>query len=332
MRSDRLLSIMLLLQTHGQLPASDLADRLEVSVRTIMRDVEALSAAGVPVYTVRGPQGGIALLPGYRTDVTGLTADESRALFVLLSDSAHADLGLGQALGSALRKVMAALPAPHRPDADLVSRRILIDPVRWRGTPRPDHPAPDLAPFQQAALTDRRLRLCYRHGRDNRVGTYTVDPYGLVNKAGVWYLVADHDGEARLFRTDRALSATVLDQPARRRDGQELTDVWQTLRRRIDDIPAPLAVTARVRNEILAKFLRIHEADLAPPALAESPPEPEGERGWTKVELRFRSLAAAQTLLAFGPDAEVLTPEDLRQALARKAAATAALYNPRQNT
>ncbi|MFF3336348.1 helix-turn-helix transcriptional regulator [Streptomyces sp. NPDC002888] len=211
-------------------------------------------------------------------------------------------------------------------------RRILIDPVRWRGTPSPDHPAPDLAPFQQAALTDRRLRLRYRHGRDNRVGTYTVDPYGLVNKAGVWYLVADHDGEARLFRTDRALSASVLDQPARLRDGQELTDVWQTLRRRIDDIPAPLAVTARVRNEILAKFLRIHEADLAAPAPAESPPEPEGEPGWTKVELRFRSLVAAEALLAFGPDAEVLTPEDLRQALARKVAATAALYTPCQDT
>src|SRR5487761_365871 len=110
MRSERLLSIMLLLQTRGQLPASELAGRLEVSVRTIMRDVEALSAVGVPVYTVRGPAGGVALLPGYRTDVTGLTADEARALFVLLSGRAHADLGLGQAIGSALRKVMAPCP------------------------------------------------------------------------------------------------------------------------------------------------------------------------------------------------------------------------------
>ncbi len=276
MRSDRLLSIMLLLQTHGQLPASELAERLEVSARTIMRDVEALSASGVPVFTVRGPQGGIALLPGFRTDVTGLTADESRALFVLLSGSAHADLGLGQALGSALRKVMAALPAPHRPDADLTSRRILIDPVRWRGAPGPDRPAPDLAPFQQAVFTDRRLRLRYRHGRDRRVRAYTLDPYGLVNKAGVWYLVADHRGEPRLFRADRALSAVVLAEPVRRREGVGLADVWPVLRRTIDDVPTPLAVTVRVRDEVLPLFLRVHQADLADPTPAEARPAPAG--------------------------------------------------------
>ncbi len=326
MRSDRLLSIMLLLQTYGQLPAAELAERLEVSVRTIMRDVEALSAAGVPVYTLRGPHGGIALLPGYRTDVTGLTVDESRALFVLLSGTAHADLGLGQAIGSALRKVMAALPAPHRPDADLASRRILIDPVRWRGTPGPERPTGHLALFQQAVFTDCRLRLRYRHGRDNRVRSYTIDPYGLVNKAGVWYLVADHRGQPQLFRADRALSASVLDEPVQRRDGLELTDLWDTLRRRIDDIPAPLAVTVSVRREILAKFLRVHEADLAAPQADGQLPETDDPERVT-VELRFRALITAEALLAFGPEVEVLAPDELRQILARKAAQTAALYS-----
>ena len=319
MRSDRLLSILLLLQTHGQLAASDLAERLEVSVRTIMRDVEALSASGVPVYTVRGPHGGIALLPGYRTDVTGLTAEESRALFVLLSGSAHADLGLGPALGSALRKVMAALPAPHRPAADLTSRRILIDPVRWRGAQGPDQP--DLTAFQEAVFGDRRLRLRYRRGRDNTVRTYTLDPYGLVNKAGVWYLVADHEGEPRLFRADRAQSATVLAEPARRREGVELAQVWDILRRSIDDIPNPLAVTVHVRDEILAMFLRVQTPDLAP-----AEPRPAREFGWTRVELCYRSTLAAQTLLAFGPDVEVIAPDDLRTYLADKAAATVARY------
>lgn len=321
MRSDRLLSIMLLLQTHGQLPAGELAARLEVSVRTIMRDVEALSAAGVPVYTARGPYGGIALLPGFRTDVTGLTADESRALFVLLSGSAHADLGLGQAIGSALRKVMAALPAPHRPAADLASRRIFIDPARWGGTPGPERPAGELVAFQEAVFTDRRLRLRYRHGRDSRVRSYTLDPYGLVNKAGVWYLVADDRGEPQLFRTDRALSADVVDEPVRRRDGLELAEVWDTLRRRIDEMPAPFAVTLGVRHEVLDKLLRIHAADLAG-RRHEATGDPEREF----VELRFRNMAAAEALLAFGPDVEVLAPDELRRALARKAAATAALY------
>lgn len=328
MKSDRLLSILLLLQTHGQLSATDLAERLEVSSRTIMRDVEALSTAGVPVYTVRGPQGGIALLPGYRTDVTGLTADESRALFVLLTGSAHADLGLGHALGSAMRKVMAALPAPFRVDADLTSRRILIDPVRWRGSPGPDRPAPDLEAFQRAVFADWRLRLRYRHGGDNRVRTYTVDPYGLVNKAGVWYLVADHKGEPRLFRVDRARSATVLPEPVQRRDGVELDDAWETLRRRIDDLPAPLAVTARVKDDILPLFLRVHQVDLADPGLPDAPTPDPTHPDWTIVELRFRSLLGVQPLLAFGPDVEVLTPEEARQTLTRLAAATAALYQP----
>lgn len=324
MRSDRLLSIMLLLQAHGQMPAGVLAERLEVSSRTVMRDVEALSAAGVPVYTVRGPAGGIALLPGFRTDVTGLTTDEARALFVLLSDRAHAELGLGQAIGSALRKIMAALPAPHRPDADLASRRILIDPGRWRGGPQA--PAPDLRVFQEAVFTDRRLKLRYRHGRDNRVRSYTLDPYGLVNKAGVWYLIADHRAEPALFRADRTLSATVADEPVRRRDGLELADVWDTLRRGIDDIPTPVCVTVSVRREILGRFIRVHQADLAEPASADPSPATAARPERIRIDMRFRSLGAAEALLMFGTDAEVLAPSELREALARKAAETATLY------
>jgi predicted DNA-binding transcriptional regulator YafY len=324
MRSDRLLSILLLLQTRGQLPASELAERLEVSVRTVMRDVEALSAAGVPVYTVRGPHGGIALLPGYRTDVTGLTADESRALFVLLSGRAHAELGLGQAIGSALRKLMAALPAPYRLDADLASRRILIDPARWRESSV--RPAADLSALQQAVFADRRLRLRYRHSEDGRVRSYTLDPYGLVNKAGVWYLVADHRGEAKLFRADRVRGASVLDEPVQRRAGLELAEVWDSLRRGIDDIPTPVAVTVSVRRQILGRFLRVYQADLAGPPPAEPAIEPGGDPERVRVELQFRSLGAAEALLMFGTDAEVLSPPELRQNLARKAAQAAAAY------
>ncbi len=143
---------------------------------------------------------------------------------------------------------------------------------------------------------------------------------------GVWYLVADHRGQPQLFRADRALSASVLDEPVQRRDGLELTDLWDTLRRRIDDIPAPLAVTVSVRREILAKFLRVHEADLAAPQADGQLPETDDPERVT-VELRFRALITAEALLAFGPEVEVLAPDELRQILARKAAQTAALYS-----
>ncbi|MFI6369719.1 helix-turn-helix transcriptional regulator [Streptomyces sp. NPDC050546] len=326
MKSDRLLSILLLLQTHGQLPAGDLAARLEVSVRTIYRDVEALSAAGVPVYAERGSQGGIALLPGYRTDVTGLTADEARALFVLVTEQAHADLGLGQAIGSALRKVMVALPAPFRGDADLASRRIMIDPVRWRTSPRPS--AVDLGVLQAAVFNDRRLRLRYRHGRDAQVRSYTLDPYGLVSKAGAWYLVADHRRQPMMFRLDRMLSASVVDEPVRRRAGVELADVWEALREGIDRIPAPVRVVARVQRSVLARFLRYHEADLGGPmpVLEEAEAKTGSEGEPVELELRFPALRAAEQLLVFGPAVEVLEPAELREALVRRARETVSLY------
>ncbi|MER6301607.1 HTH domain-containing protein, partial [Kitasatospora sp. NPDC001539] len=220
MKADRLLSILLLLQTRGRVPATELAERLEVSVRTIYRDVESLSAAGVPVFTERGRHGGINLLPGYRTDVTGLTADEARALFVLSAQGAHSDLGLDGALGSALRKVMAALPAPHRPAAERVSERILVDPARWMQGPQPGAGSgPDLGELQYAVFADRRLRLCYRHSGTPAPVEYTVDPYGLVSKASVWYLVADLHGEPRLFRADRVLAAETTEEAVRRREG-----------------------------------------------------------------------------------------------------------------
>ncbi|RNG38836.1 helix-turn-helix transcriptional regulator [Streptomyces botrytidirepellens] len=324
MKSDRMLSILLLLQTRGRVPATELAERLEVSVRTIFRDVDALSSAGVPVYAERGRNGGIALLPGYRTDVTGLTADEARALFVLVTERAHADLGLGRAIGSALRKVMAALPPPHRDAAALTRRRILVDPVRWRSGPRA---AADLGVLQDAVFTDRRLRLRYRHGRDDREASYTVDPYGLVDKAGVWYLVADHRAQPQLFRADRILAASVADEPVRRREGAELADVWDTLRRRIDDLPTGVDVVVAVRRASLRRFLSIYHADLTAPP----PPgaDPGADSGPERMEfrLRFRSLGAARPLLAFGADVEVLSPEELREELTRVAAETTALYS-----
>ncbi|MFD7320173.1 helix-turn-helix transcriptional regulator [Streptomyces sp. NPDC059875] len=317
MKSDRLLSLLLLLQTRGLVPATELAERLEVSVRTIYRDVEALSASGIPVYAERGRHGGIALLPGFRTDVTGLTADESRALFVLAAQGAHEALGLDRALGSALRKVMAALPEPHRPAAELTSRRILVDPDRWMRTPLP---AVDLDVLNRAVFADRRLRLRYRSIGAPAPKTYTVDPYGLVVKAGVWYLVADRRGEPRLFRADRVHGAELLDDPVERRDGVELAEVWEVLRRRVEERPAEILVRARVHRDRLDRFLRLHGDRLTSP-----PGEAEGD--WAEVELAFAEPGDTRPLLAMGGSVEVLEPEEVRTLLAQAAEEVAALYS-----
>ncbi|WP_406332997.1 helix-turn-helix transcriptional regulator [Streptomyces sp. NBC_00203] len=317
MKSDRLLSILLLLQTRGRVPAHELADRLEVSVRTIYRDVEALSASGVPVYAERGRHGGIELLAGFRTDVTGLTADESRALFILAAQGAHAALGLDAALGSALRKVMAALPAPHRPAAEVTSRRVLVDATRWKGGPQR---AVDLDVLQDAVFTDRRLRLRYRHSGDAEPRTYTVDPYGLVSKAGVWYLVADRRGKPQLFRADRVRTATLLPDPVRRRPGVELGDAWEVLRRQVEERPGGLDVTVRVQRSRLDMFLRLNAA-----ALSELP-EDDGTSEWVVARLSLGSIREARTLLAFGDTVEVLAPAEVREELAGTAAAISALY------
>jgi predicted DNA-binding transcriptional regulator YafY len=316
-KSDRLLSILLLLQTRGRVPAHELADRLEVSVRTIYRDVEALSASGVPVYAERGRHGGIELLAGFRTDVTGLTADESRALFILAAQGAHAALGLDAALGSALRKVMAALPAPHRPAAEVTSRRILVDATRWKSGPQQ---SVDLEVLQDAVFSDRRLRLRYRHSGRREPCTYTVDPYGLVAKAGVWYLVADRRARPQLFRADRVRSARLLDDPVRRRPGVELADAWEVLRRQVEERDGGIEVTVRVRRERLDMFRRMFASDLT--AL----PDDDGQSDWVTAGLTYPVLRAVRQLLAFSDQVEVLDPPRARAELLAGARSVAALY------
>ncbi|MFB7165571.1 helix-turn-helix transcriptional regulator [Streptomyces sp. NPDC056121] len=323
MKSDRLLSILLLLQTRGRVAAPELAERLEVSVRTIYRDIEALSASGVPVYAERGRHGGIALLPGYRTDVTGLTADESRALFILAAQGAHSALGLDSAFRSALRKVMAALPEPHRPAAELTSRRILVEASRWRGGPMP---AVDLGVLQEAVLAERRLRLRYRHSGTDTPRTYTVDPYGLVSKAGVWYLVADRRAEPQLFRADRVREATLTDAPVRRRPGVQLVDAWAVLKRQVEDRPGAVEATARVRRTHLDLFLRLCGNALT------APPDDDGRGEWITVRLGYGEVREARSLLSFADNVEVTGPPEIREELARCAAAITGVYGPPTGT
>ena len=318
MKSGRLLEMLLLLQTRGQVTAAELAERLEVSPRTVYRDAEALGSAGVPIYTERGRGGGIRLLPGYRTDVTGLTRDEARALFVLTTGGAQQDLGLGAALRSAIVKVMRAVPEPFQPAATAASQRILVDPAGWMRAP---DPVGQLGTLQAAVFTGRRLRLGYRSSGQHSARERVVDPYGLVCKSGVWYLVADQDGEPRLFRVSRVESAVADEAPVRRRDGVELAALWERLRRQVEDRPAPVQVVARVRRERLDMFLRICAA-----YLAGRPAGADGDDGWAVVPMRFAAVKAARILLSFGADVEVISPQELRDDLVAVAAEVVACY------
>src|SRR5579864_943628 len=316
MKSGRLLEMLLLLQAREQVTAGELAERLEVSTRTVYRDAEALSAAGVPIYTERGRAGGIRLLPGYRTDVTGLTRDEARALFVLTTGGPQEDLGLGSAARSAILKVMRAVPEPFRPAAAATSQRILVGPAGWMRSP---DPVGALGVLQAAVFTDRRLRLRYRSSGQGSASLRVVDPYGLVCKAGIWYLVADSGGEPRLFRVSRVTSAVADEAPARRRDGMELAELWQALRRQVEERPAEVAVVARVRRAVLDMFGRINAAHLDSEAGGEDPE-------WAVVRLRFGAVPAARVLLSFGGDVEVVSPPEVRADLAAVAAAVVAQY------
>jgi predicted DNA-binding transcriptional regulator YafY len=318
MRSERLLETLLLLRTHGRISSERLAERLGVSAHTVLRDVRFLADAGVPVYTERGRHGGIALTPDYRTSVAGMSDEEARALFVLLTEQSTGDLGLGAVLGSAVRKVMAALPSPHQEAIELIDRRVIVDPVRWR---RDSAPVGGFADFREAVFKDRRMRLRYLHG-DGELRGHTIDPYGLVDKAGIWYLVADVDGDPRLFSLDRVVGSEVLDEPSRRRAGVELDRLWRELRHRIDEVEAEVWV----RREVLNRFLHRHHADLAAPPPDGGFPAVEHDPDRVRVMLRFRSVAVARRLLDFGADVEVRSPAELRRDLAKTASEVADLY------
>lgn len=222
MRADRLLSILMLLQTKGRMTAHDLAEQLEVSERTIYRDLEALGMAGVPVYTERGPGGGCELVDGYQTRLTGLTEAEVRALFLLTMTGPLADLGLGEVLEDALLKLTAALPAPSRHQATQVRQRFHVDAAWWY------HQADAtniLQVIQQAVWQDRKLRLLYCEDDGSR-SEQTIEPYGLVAKASIWYLVAARQNTFAVYRVSRIQSAVATEEPFVRAADFDLAEYW----------------------------------------------------------------------------------------------------------
>lgn len=337
-QSDRLLATLLLLQSRGPMPAPELARRLEVSVRTVYRDVTALSAAGVPVWAERGRAGGIRLLDGWHTDVTGFTAAEAEALFAFSARPGALPGGDG-ALGSAFRKLLAALPDEQRRAAAVVEERILVEPQGWRRAP---DAAPALPVLHRAALDGQRLALTYRAVGRQRARTRAVDPVGLVVKAGVWYLVADQDGEARLFRASRVLRAvaTGASVPSPR---PALAETWQRVRDRVDQPVSVVVARVRVPHALLGRVLgvcgpqlagdaerrhgSIWSTDSGPSEGGDGPTGAGDEPADEELRLPFRSLAqAAGVLLGLAADIDVLSPPELRLAIAERAAATATRY------
>ena len=229
MRADRLLSILFLLQGNGRMTARSLAARLEVSERTIDRDMEALSMSGVPVWAERGRGGGWQLTDEYRTDLTGLTESELRSLALTTAPAVLGDLGLTDAADRAVMKLLAGLPEARRRQVETARRYLHIDPRGWRRT---DDAAPELAALDEALRTDRRIAMTYERA-DGSVVERRTNPLGLVANGSVWYLVAASEGEPRTYRASRIRAVELLDEPIERPAGFDLPEFWGAVAGRV---------------------------------------------------------------------------------------------------
>jgi predicted DNA-binding transcriptional regulator YafY len=320
-RADRLVALVLLLRQHGQMTAATLARELEVSTRTVLRDIEALSAAGVPVYAERGRHGGFALLPGFRTELTGLNHDEALALLAAGSGRGEQVFGLGAALASALRKLVDALPDSHRATASEAAQRFLIDPetdlLSRRLTPEEEVLDTTMTEVRRAVLAGHKLRIHYAAtGQAPR--WRTVDPIGLVTVRDRGYLLATRSGADRTYRLSRVLAAEELPEPAQRPDRVDLDRVWRER-----------STQFRTGGDQVTVLVRLNPArrdDLVSTALAVGAEEPDAD-GWLRLEVTFQDFRHAEwALWQLTTDAEALAPRSLRTSLRNRAAAIATCY------
>ncbi|MFD4371269.1 helix-turn-helix transcriptional regulator [Streptomyces sp. NPDC058486] len=320
MRADRLVSLVLLLRRHGRLTASALARELEVSTRTVLRDIEALSSAGVPVYAERGRNGGFALLPGFRTELTGLNHDEALALLTAGSGRGEQAFGLGSALASAMRKVVDALPESHQATASDAARRFLVEPetdLLARRAVTDEPPGATMLEVRRAVLAGHKLRIHYAaHGQAAR--WRTVDPIGLVTVRDKGYLLATRAGEDRTYRLSRVLAAEELPEAAQRPNQVDLDRIWRE--RSAQFLSGSDHITVQVRVN------PVRREELLDTALAVRAEEPDAD-GRLRLELIFQDARHAEwALWQLGTEAEALTPESLRTSLRARATALATLY------
>ncbi|HEX5685300.1 MAG TPA: WYL domain-containing protein [Ideonella sp.] len=320
MRADRLVSLVLMLRQRGQLSATTLARELEVSTRTVLRDIEALSAAGVPVYAERGPHGGFALLPGFRTELTGLTHDEALALLVAGSRRGAQVFGLGSALASAMLKVVDALPESHQATAADVAQRLLIDPqtdLLSRRLADEDVPDPIVSAVLRAVFAGRRLRIRYA-AVEQTPAWRTVDPIGLVSVRERCYLLATSSGADRTYRLSRVLAAEELAEPAERPDRVDLERTWQERSTRFR--------TGGDQVTVLVRLNPTRREELVGTALAVLAEDTDAD-GLLRLEVTFQDAKHAEwALWQLATDAEALAPQWLRLSMRSCAAAVAARY------
>ncbi|GAB0107752.1 YafY family protein [Nocardia sp. JMUB6875] len=322
MRASRLMSILLLLQTRDRVTAQEIADQLEVSVRTVYRDMESLSAAGIPVYGDAGHDGGYRLLDGFRAKLELLTADEAESLFLSGLPTAASDLGLGAVVAAANLKVMSALPPELRDRAGRIAARFHLDAPGWYSE---TEPTPYLTPVANAVWYERAVRFNYIRWATPHLVTRTTDPLGLVLKSGNWYLVGRADAQLRTYRISRIMELEILDDPVTRPADFDLAAYWSGYLESFDQRRHRDSASIRVDS---ATFERLTEL-LEPAAVqaardSATAPDPTGHR---EIRLPIESLdRAVPDLLRLGAGAEVLGPEELRARLATETAAMARVY------
>ena len=319
MRASRLLSILILLQIHGRVSARALAERFEVSRRTIYRDVDELSAAGVPIYAERGAAGGFALLDGWQTRLTGMTSEEAEAILLSSLPATAADLGLGETAAAARLKLLAAMPAQSSAAAQRVADRFHFDPVPWHKRPEPRRE--DLRLLARAIWECRRLSLVY----DSWAGARprVLEPLGIALKAGEYYFVALRRGRPAIHKLDYASDLELLDETFVRPPGFDLAAAWRDALSQFEAGLRRDTARLRVSRAALGR-LSLLNADMAEPILAAA----ADPGGWREAEVPIESIDfAAGQLLGFGATIEVLVPDALRAELKQRAEKLITLYS-----
>jgi predicted DNA-binding transcriptional regulator YafY len=320
MRASRLVQLLLLLQARGGLTAEALARELEVSVRTVLRDVEALSESGVPIYAERGPTGGIRLVDGYRTRLTGMTPEEAEALFLSGLSGPAAELGLGTVVAAAQVKVQAALPTELRSRASRLVERFHLDAGAWF---KGNEPVPALPIVAEAVWGAHRLEIDYR--RDDGYATRTVDPIGLVLKAGIWYLAARSEGELRTYRISRIREARALPDVFERPSDFDLAGWWAESSAAYEREFARMEVVVRIRADARGTLADAVGARAVRDAQRVGPPDDED---WQTLRLMVDwPDEAAGRFVAAAPGVEVLEPARLRDEIVAAARTAIEAYS-----